>query len=142
MGTARIQKVLQISSGNCQYQTPPQNSAFTANVLGANGPTPGTILCALDPGTNISLTQLTSYGGFYEITNLDPVNYVVVGIYDPGTAKFYPIHDVLAGESYVNRLSQHFGEEYHGTGTGAASTNFQVRAYGAPVRVTLSFFDP
>lgn len=72
-------------------------------VAGQAGPTPGTVLCATG-GTTISLAQLTALGGWCEIENLDPTNYVTWGIFAGGSS-FVPVGDLLPGEKALFRLA-------------------------------------
>lgn len=92
-------------TGIGKYNSP--LSGFQIAVAGAAGPTPGSVLCAT-AGTTISLAQLTALGGWCEITNLDPMNYVTWGIFVGGSV-FAPVSDILPGEkSGPFRLAQAF----------------------------------
>lgn len=144
-GTARVQSSLQIVSGNVNYN--PQPNAFNALVTLANGPTPGAILVATAPGTDVNLSALTAKtpsmtGGFCRIRNLDQTNYIKVGLYDTSDGEFRPFLELLPGEFYIFRLSRKLGKEYAGTGTGAGATSLRIVADTAACRVDVSAFDP
>ena len=118
---ARITNSLQIVAGYTDYQARP--TAFTATVTGRKGPTPGAISVAAT-GTVVSFAELAQ-PALCRIQNLDTVNYITYGIWDPETSRFYPLGELLPGESYILRLSRFLHEEY-GTGTGTVggpSTN-------------------
>jgi hypothetical protein len=118
----------------------PIQETFRFDVTGQNGPSPGAVT-ATTAGTDVDLSQLTTFGKCV-IKNLDPVNYVEVGIWDPETLKFYPFAELAPGEPLLVTLSRNFGVEYEDTGTGTspatnrlrikantASCNVQVLAY-------------
>lgn len=101
------------------YQGRP--TAFTATVSGKVGPTPGAFTVGRT-GTDVDLSELTSPGGLCKMTNRDDTNYVTYGIWDGSS--FYPLGEILPGESYVLRLARNLGEEYGaGTGTTGAGIN-------------------
>ena len=140
---ATIRSSLQIQQGEVDYSSRP--AAFTATVTGSKGPTPGAVLCST-AGTDIDLTELTT-PSLCRIQNLDAANRVEVGIWDPETSKFYPLLELLAGESYVVRLCRLLGWEY-GTGTGAGTgttgpnTNrLRIRANTAACNVLVEAFE-
>lgn len=118
-----------------------QPSAFQADVSGTKGPTPGAITVAL-AGTDVDLSELTQ-PGLCRISNQDDTNFVEYGIREPGTNTFYPLGELLPGESYVLRLSRNIQEEYQGTGTGTSTaTNFlHFKANTAPVNVLVEAFE-
>lgn len=130
---AQIRSSLQINKGNLRYSSQP--TAFRADVSGTNGPTPGAIAVATT-GTNVSFAALTT-PGLCRLMNLDSTNYVTWGIYDG--AFFFPLGEILPGESYVIRLSRILGSESPGTGTGnslrmvanTAACNVAVEAFEA-----------
>ncbi len=73
--------------------------------------------------------------------NQDSTNFVEFGIWD-GTS-FYPVGRLLAGESYVLRLSPNLGEEY-GTGTGTTGegiNTLRFKADTASVNVLVEAFE-
>lgn len=130
---------LVIRKGNLNYQSLP--NTFTADLTGSIGPTPGAIV--VDTlGVDVSFAQLTT-PGVCRIMNIDDTNYVEWGVYDPETDVFYPVGELLPGESYVFRLTRNFGEEYAGTGTGTTSpTNrFRVKANTAQCVVVVEAFE-
>ncbi len=95
-----VRSTLEITKApNLQFINRP--GFFQADMAGTLGPTPGALLVSTG-GTNILLTQIT-IPGMCVFTNLDPDNFVQVGI-DDG-ASFFPFMDILPGESYVVRLA-------------------------------------
>lgn len=120
---ATIRSSLQIVAGNIEYQSRP--AAFVATVTGRKGPVPGAIQATTD-GISVDFSQLDT-PALCRIQNLDLTNYVTVGIWEPDTSKFYPLMELLPGESYVFRLSRDIGEQYAGTGTGTDTPNNAVR---------------
>jgi hypothetical protein len=141
MGTAQIQISLNLRSGNLQYQNVP--NAFNAVVAGANGPTPGSLLIATTPGTDVNLSELSAVGGFCVLANLDSTNWVEYGIYDAGSSLFFPLGEILAGEQYILRLSRNLGKDYPGSGTGVPiGATLRIVANTASCRVFVGAFDP
>jgi|SRR3990172_8925374 len=130
---------LRINAGNLSYQSQPQG--FSADVAGAKGPVPGAITVATT-GTNVDLSELTT-PGLCRIANLDETNFVSYGANDPDTDTFYPIGELLPGESYVLRLSRNLSAEYGtGTGTIGPDTNtLHFRADTAAVVVLVEAFE-
>lgn len=106
-----------------------QPSGFLATVTGTKGPTPGAML-ASTTGTDVSLTQLTT-PGLCRIMNQDVTNFVEVGIFD-GVITFYPLMKLLAGESYVFRLS---------ADVEAGAATLRIRANTAAVNVLVECFE-
>lgn len=138
----RAQVSLQIKAGNLNYQSRP--TAFTAdlNTVDPAGPTPGSVLISVW-GTDVNLSQLTTYGGMCWLTNTDPTNYVTWGKYIASIGKFVPFGEILPGECFLIRLSRRFNEEQTGTGTYLGSSDtLHFVASGAPVRVRVEAFDP
>jgi hypothetical protein len=112
---------------------------------GVNGPTPGSILVGLAP-TAIPLTQIQVLGGWCRLMNYDTRNFVEVGVLDPVTHGFYPLLELLPGETYAVRLSRKLGVEYGtgaGTGTDVVGTGKQLaaKAFNAPVILLVEAFD-
>lgn len=144
-GEATIQVSLQITkpdtAGNVNYRSYP--TAFTADVDGALGPTPGAFVVSIY-GTYVDFSQLT-VPGLCRLTNQDPTNYVTYGIVDPETDKFYPLGELLPGEFFVLRLSRALGSEYAdvgtGTGTTGGSNRMQFVANVAPCNVLVEAFE-
>ena len=135
---ATISASLTIRKGDNQFR---QQRTFRADVALFKGPSPGAITVTTD-GVDVDLSQL-SQPGLCVLTNLDATNYVEYGIREPDTSTFYPLGEILPGESYVVRLSRNLQEEYLGTGTSTSSpTNFlHLKANGASVNVDVSAFD-
>lgn len=130
---------LRIRSGYLNYQSQP--TSFRADVEGSKGPVPGAITVTI-AGTDVDLSELTQ-PALCRIQNLDDTNFVEVGIREPGTSTFYPVLEILPGESYVMRLTRNLHEEYVGTGTGtSAATNFfHIKANTAPCNVLVEAFE-
>lgn len=104
---------IRASTGPLQYQNEP--SSFQANMSGAQGPSPGSVI-ATPNGTVVTFPGLTS-PRLCRIMNQDPTNWIAVGMYDG--VHFYPMIELLPGETYIVRLSRHLGGEYTTTGTGS-----------------------
>lgn len=136
---ATVRSSLQIQVGEIDYSSRP--TTFKATVTGQKGPVPGAFTAALT-GTNLDLSELTT-PGLCRLQNLDDENFVTYGAYDPETEKFYPMGELLPGETFVTRLSRNLGWEYGtGTGTTGAETNvIQFRADTAPVDVLVEAFE-
>lgn len=136
---ARIQTSLQITTGSLQYQSRP--TAFTADVAGAKGPVPGAFTAAIT-GTDVDLSELTT-PALCRLQNLDPTNFVEVGLWDPEATLFYPLLELLPGESYVVRLSRNLAWQYGaGTGTAGPETNrLRVRANTAACNMLVECFE-
>ena len=123
-----------------EYRSNP--TMFRADVAGTNGPTPGAVTVDVGPGTDISLDQLTSLGGLCWLQNMDDGNYVEYGIYDTSTTEFYPLGELLPGETALLRLSRNLQKEYVGTGTGASGARLRFKANTAACVVRVDAFDP
>lgn len=134
---ATVQSTLAIRSGNLNYQSQP--TSFRADVAGAKGPTPGAIAVTV-LGTSVSLAELTT-PGLCRIMNLDATNYVEWGPYDPTSNTFFPVGELLPGESYIFRLYRLIGEEAVGTGTAFGNTILRLRAVGATCNVLVEAFE-
>lgn len=118
---ATIRSSLQIQKGNLDYRSYP--TQFQEDVAGSIGPTPGATLCAVAPGTDIDLSELTN-PGLCKIHNIDSTNFVRVGVYDPESEIFYPFMKIKAGKFYIFQLAPDFGQEFAtGTGTVGPETN-------------------
>jgi len=117
------------------------SAGFTADVDGTKGPTPGALTIPTG-GKAVSFEELST-PSLCVLKNSDATNYVSYGIYDPQTDVYYPLGELLPGESYVLRLSRDLQEEYVGTGTGttAANNQFFMKADGADVEVTVKAFE-
>lgn len=135
---ATVRAALSIRVGNIDYQSRP--STFLADVAEGTGPTPGEISVGVN-GTDVDLTAVTTPGLCF-LQNRDDTNYVDYGVYDPESAKFYPLGRLLAGECFVLRLSPRIESEYGtGTGTTGPTTNtLRMQANGAACRVLVEVF--
>ena len=126
---ARLNSSLQIrkadSTGTVQIEYRSQPTSFTADVSAVQGPTPGSFLVST-AGTDVDLTALT-IPGLARFQNQDDTNYVQVGMWDPEGVRFYPMLELLPGETYVVRLSRDIEEEFGtgdpGTAPAGANTN-------------------
>ena len=132
---ATVRSSLQIKVGNLTYQSQP--TAFLADVSSANGPTPG-VVAATTTGVNVSLSALTT-PGLCRVMNLDSTNYVILGVYDG--ASFFPLMELLPGESYVFRLYRNFGDEFVGTGTPSDVNTLRVMGVGGTCNVLVEAFE-
>lgn len=136
---ATIRSSLQISKNNLQSSTLP--TTFLGDVTGTGGPSPGTITVDLD-GKDVDLSALTT-PGYARFQNLDATNFVELGIFDPETGVFYPLLEILPGESYVMRISRNIAKEFGtGTGTTGPTTNtLRLRADTANVQVRADVYE-
>jgi len=138
---ATIRSSLQIKADDIEYQSRP--TAYTADVTGRKGPAPGAFTATI-AGTDVDFSELTT-PSLCRIQNQDATNRVDVGIWDPETGVFYPVDELLPGESYVRRLSRNLAGEY-GTdppaGTTGPNTNrLRVRAFSASCVVLVEAFE-
>jgi len=137
---ATIRSSLLVKQGETDYQSRP--TTFNADVAEGSGPTPGAITVST-AGTDVDLSELAT-PGLCRMQNLDETNYVTFGIFDPETVKFYPLGELLPGESYVLRLAHDIEEEYGtgaGTGTTGADTNrLRIKAHAAACVVLVEAF--
>ena len=133
--TIRVE--MNVLKDNLDYRMRP--NSFSGDMNGAaNGPSPGAVLATVT-GTNVDFSQLTT-PAYCRIQNLDTVNYVEVGIWDG--LKFYPLLEILPGETYPMRLSRNLTQEF-GTGTGttgSAINQLQIRAYNQSCNVLVEAF--
>lgn len=137
---ATVHSSLQIrsSSGSLNYRT--ARGAFTADVAGNKGPVPGALTVPVG-GVNVDLSGLT-YPGLCVVSNLEAVGaatYVRFGVSDGSS--FYPVIELLPGESYAIRLPRTGGVEYAGTGTNADVNTFHLRSYGGTSVVSVEAFE-
>jgi hypothetical protein len=137
---ANIKASMRVLKGSLDYRSNP--TQYLATQTGVGGPTPGTILCAVAPGTDVDLSELTT-PGLAVIQNLNATNYVTVGVYDPQSNLFYPMLELLPGEVQVIRLSRNIQEEYAtGTGTVGPGTNtLRIIANSAACLVKVDAFE-
>lgn len=136
---AQIRASLQITNDPLEYRSQP--TAFTADVAGIKGPVPGAIEASVE-GTDVDLSELVA-PSLCRIMNLDATNFVEYGVWDPEGGTFYPLGEILPGETYVIRLSRNLQEEFGtGTGTTGAGTNrLRFKADTAPCNVLVEAFE-
>jgi len=139
---ASITSDLRISVDNLEYQSLPQS--FTADVSVARGPSPGNITVPTI-GVAIDFSALTT-PGLCRMMNLDETNYVEYGTQDPDTNAFYPLGELLPGESYIIRLSRNLSEQHAGTGSGSSpvgsdTAELWMRSDTASCDVLIEAFD-
>ena len=136
-----IRNSLQISDSPLDYRSQP--TQFLGDIVAANpkGPCPGAITVAV-AGTDVDFSELTT-PGYCRLQNLDDTNFVTYGIWDPEGGVFYPLGEILAGETYVLRLSRDLAWEYGtGTGTSGAETNtLRFKADTASLVVLIEAFE-
>lgn len=121
------------------YQSRP--AAFQADVDDTKGPLPGAMTVGI-LGKDVDLSELET-PGLCRIMNQDDENFVEYGIRDPETDFFYPLGELLPGESYVLRLSRNLEQEYIGTGTGTSpgmTNKLHLKANTAPCVVLVEAF--
>ena len=139
---ASVRASLQIKKTNgsiTQIEYNSQPSAFNATVTGTKGPTPGAVTVSTS-GTNIDLTALTT-PGLCRIMNQDATNYVEVGVKDASSGIFYPLMELLPGESYIFRFSRNIGEEYYSTTGTDTGNSVHCKANTASVVVLIEAFE-
>lgn len=136
---AQVRSSLQIRNSTSTFLYQSQPTFFNADVSVINGPTPGMLTVPID-GIAVDLSQLTT-PGLCRIQNTDITNFVTVGVYDG--ASFYPLLDLLPGETYVIRLSRYLNQEFVGTGTGTSSDANQLMIFAdtASCNVLVEAFD-
>lgn len=102
---------------------------FRADMTGQKGPTPGALaVTALGGGgTQVNFTALTTPGfcwvehqGRVDGSASQSGDYIMMGMYDPVTRKFYPMLEWLPGMRLPLLLSRHLQETFLGPGTGSA----------------------
>jgi hypothetical protein len=140
--TSQLQIQKRTTAGNLTFLGFGPGS-FSADVTGTLGPTPGAVLVTT-AGRDIYFTELTT-PGFCVIANLEPAggNYFEYGIKDPQTNVYYPLGEVLPGESYVIRLSRNLQEQYAGSGTGTTGPEnyLRLKANAGTVRAFVGAFE-
>lgn len=129
------------SSGEALIDYASRPAAFSADVNGTKGPTPGSLTVPTG-GKVVPLNELTT-PGWCRIMNQDATNYVEYGVYDPDYDRFYPFGELGPGELTVFKFSRNFREEYEGTGTGtsAPSSYLFMKANTADVNVLVEAFE-
>ncbi len=135
----RIRTSLQVRNGETDYQSRP--TSFQADQSGTGGPSPGMVTATVD-GVTVSFAELDD-PAMCRIQNLDQANFVTYGVWDATLAKFFPLGELLPGESYVLRLSRYLGQELVGTGTmdSADSSGLRLKADYASCKVLVEAFD-
>lgn len=132
-----IRSELNVLKTNLDYKSRP--TQFYGDLSGTpDGPSPGSLTVSV-AGVNVDFSQLTT-PAYCRIMNLDATNFITIGIWD-GT-NWYPMLEVLAGETYVVRLSRSLSQEY-GTGTGttgSAVNQLQLRANTSACNVLVEAF--
>lgn len=106
-----------------------RSDSFTVDVVGSKGPVPGAFTCTT-MGTDVDFSELTT-PALCRFKNLDSDSYVEYGIWDPETATFFPLGELLPGEAYNIRLSRYLEAEY-GTAAGTATTTTNRLRFRAP----------
>lgn len=131
-----VNSSLTVQNGSLVYQSRP--TAFTATQEVAIGPVVGSILVST-AGTSVSLASLAT-PGLCRIQNLDGTNIVEVGLSDG--VYFYPLLDLLPGETYVVRLCRHLGRREVAPGTGSTTPlSLMLRADDADCYVLVEAFN-
>lgn len=143
-GEAQVRASLQIlkKTGEVEqinYQSKP--TVFKADVAGTKGPSPGAVTVTVE-GTDVDFGELTT-PALCRIQNQDATNFLEYGVWDPEGDTFYPLGEILPGESYVLRLSRYLQQEFGtGTGTTGAETNrLRLRADTASVNANVEAFE-
>lgn len=119
---ARISFSLSITKGNLEYT---KAGNFQADVTGTKGPVPGALAISTS-GVTIDFSELST-PGLVVFKNLDDTNFVEVGAYVSTT--FYPLFELLPGESYLLRLSRNLGTLRARANT--AAINLSIEAFEA-----------
>lgn len=124
-----------------QYQSQPVT--FKADIDGSSGPYVGSVIVQRTY-TIIDLSRVAT-PGMARIMNQDGEDFVEVGIWSPAAGDFFPMIELLKGESFVMRLSRFIGQGLMpgtGTGTSDLNTNYlAAKATGdAPCRVLFEVF--
>ena len=127
------------ASNNIDYQSRP--TEFRGDLTGSKGPGPG-VTTVSTAGTDIDFSEFTT-PGYVRIQNQDATNFVELGIWDPQITKFYPLLEILPGQSYVLRWSRNITREFAtGTGTTGPDTNtIRLKADTAAVPVLIETFE-
>ena len=111
-------------------QSRPQQ--FTIDMTNAKGPYPGWQIISTQV-TAIDLSAFTTAGvvpGLCNFINLDPTNYIIVGIRDEETSRFYPFMKIGPTEAWTVYLASEMLEEY-GTGPGTGTVEADVHRLAA-----------
>ncbi len=139
----QIRSTLQVRNDTTGQQYLSQPTAFNADQTTPGGPTPGYVLVS-KAGTDINLSQITSPGGWCRIQNLDPTNFVEIGVWDPVFGIHLILCELLPGEFFNLRLSRYLGQQF-GTGSGSATSNpgatLRIKATVAACGVLIEAFN-
>lgn len=135
---ATIRQGIQIIVGGRRIYAPP-TAAFKVDVSVATGPTPGRIT-ALVTGTDVDLSALTT-PGLCHIINYSTTDYLIWGIYDPETLRFYPVGEVAAEGEQVIELSRELAGEFTGTAEVSSTNRLQVRGGAGTVECAVNAFE-
>lgn len=134
---ANIQSSLRIRKDNISYSSEP--SSFRADVGEGTGPVPGELIVT-HAGEDVDLSSITT-PGLCRVQNRSTTEFVLLGIHDG--SNFFPMLELLPGESYVMRLYRELGVEFTGTGTGTPSdiNNLHLKVTGSTTaRVLVEVF--
>lgn len=136
-----IRNSLQISDSPMDYRSQPTQFLGDIAATDPKGPCPGSFTATV-AGTDCDLSELTT-PGYCRFQNQDDTNFVTFGIWDPEGEVFYPLGEILPGETYVLRLSRDLAWEFGtGTGTTGAETNrLRFKADTAPLNVLVEAFE-
>jgi len=136
---AQVRSSLQIRKGNMEYRSEP--TVFNADVSGTKGPVPGAISVSV-VGVDVDFLELTT-PALCRLMNIDSTNFVTYGIWDPEGNTFFPLGEILPGETYVLRLSRGLHQELGtGSGTIGPDTNrLRFRANTAACNVVIEAFE-
>ncbi len=135
-GEITITSRLEVKNGNLQYVSKPDK--FLADQSLAVGPTPG-IITATTSGTVVTFDALTQ-PGVCRLQNQDSTNYVEVGLSDGSF--FYPLLELLPGETYAVRLYRNLDSREALPGTGSAmALSLMIRAKVASCKVLVEIFN-
>lgn len=118
---ATVTSILSVFNTTTKIQFTSAPGSFKADVTASFGPAPGAMTATV-AGADVDLSMFTQ-PSLCRIMNLDTANYVTIGIWD-GTTLF-PLHELLAGESYVFRIPRAYDEE-RGTGTGTITSDINT----------------
>jgi hypothetical protein len=128
---------LSVRKGHLQYASAP--AAFSADMAGAKGPTPGAVTVTT-AGDDIDLSGLTTPGWVF-LFNTSASYAVEWGVHDGSV--FHPVGWLLPGCGYPIMFSPNLGEEHVASGTGTTGTvnTFHMKSYGGPAVVKAEAFE-
>jgi hypothetical protein len=133
---ARVTSALSIQRDNLNYNV---QGTFLADVSMSKGPRPGGVTVNAD-GIDIDFGTLV-IPSLCRIAHVDGTDRIEYGI-RAGTT-WYPVGELLPGESYVLRLSRNLGEQGYTTGTGTTGTihSLHLRSTGGVCEATVEAFE-